>query len=117
MNTEQRLETLERIFALARINGLCKTQKEFAGLIGVHPSTISLARKGDEKYLTERLLRQVVQWAKLAGIDGEKSEPQPQPDIIIPAATAELYCNMSETIRIQAEMLARMQAEASDVRK
>lgn len=107
-----KLETLQKAFALARMKGLCKTQKEFASLVGVHPSTISLAMKGDEKYLTDRLALTVERWAKLEGLDegtSKPAEPAPQPDIIIPAATATLYNNMSETIRIQAELIARLQ--------
>ena len=113
MHTNKK-ETLEKIFALARMKGLCKTQKEFAELVAVHPSTISLAMKGDPKYLTDKLVLAVERWAKIEGlIDPKPAEPAPQPDILIPAATAALYNNMSETIRIQAEIIARLQGGAT----
>lgn len=112
MHTNKK-ETLEKIFALARMKGLCKTQKEFAELVGVHPSTISLAMKGDPKYLTDKLVLAVERWAKIEGLEGPQPEQPVQPDILIPAATAALYNNMSETIKIQAEIIARLQGGAA----
>lgn len=112
MHTNKK-ETLEKIFALARMKGLCKTQKEFAELVSVHPSTISLAMKGDPKYLTDKLVLAVERWAKIEGLEDPQPEQPAQPDILIPAATAALYNNMSETIRIQAEIIARLQGGAT----
>lgn len=112
MNEKQ--EIISRIYGLARLKGLCKTQKEFADLVGVHQSTISLAIKGDERYLSEKLVRSVVLWARTEGLDEEVPAPEPPaPDIVIPAATATLYNNMSETIRLQAEIIARLQGGLS----
>lgn len=112
MNEKQ--EIITRIYGLARLKGLCKTQKEFAVLVGVHPSTMSLAMRGDERYLSEKLVRSVLLYAKSEGLDGEPpAHEPPAPDIVIPAATATLYNNMSETIRLQAEIIARLQGGLS----
>lgn len=109
---ETKKDYINRIYNLARMRGLCKTQSEFSELLAMNPSTISKALQGDEKYLTNNLVRRLQIWAKQAGIEAgapEPAAPAPQPDIIIPAATATLYNNMSETIRIQAELIARLQ--------
>lgn len=106
---EEKINYLNRIFSLARAKGLCKTQGEFADLLGMNASTMSGAMKGNDKYLTDNFMRRVQTWARQMNLE-EETRPQPQaPDIIIPAATATLYNNMSETIRIQAELIARLQ--------
>ena len=112
----ENLETLERIFAQARLSGKCKTQKEFAELIGVHPSTMSLAMKGEPKYLTPKLLRMVTQWARLEGIDGEPApapKQEARPDIVIPAATIDLYTSMAKSIDRLTLLVERLQPGAS----
>ena len=111
----EKKEILERIFASARLHGKCKTQKEFAELVGVHPSTISMAFKGNEKYLTDKLIRMVTQWARLEGVEGEKA-PQPKddrPDIVIPAATMDLYTSMAKSIDRLTALVERMQPGSS----
>lgn len=50
-------ETLNRIFEQARGAGMCKTQKDFASLLDVNRNVMSAALNGDEKYLTDNLLR------------------------------------------------------------
>ena len=95
----------------ARVLGLCKTQKEFADLLGMNPSTLSNAIQGKDGYLTDSILRRIQAWENQVlepKRSGRPKEPE-RPDIIIPAATADLYNNMSETIRIQAELIARLQ--------
>ena len=113
----ENLETLERIFAAARMAGKCKTQKEFANLVGVHPSTISLAMNGDPKYLTPKLMRMIKQWARLEGIAGEPPVTAPvqetRPDIVIPAATMDLYTSMAKSIDRLTALVERLQPGAS----
>lgn len=106
---ETKKEYINRIFLTARMRGLCKKQSEFAALLAMNPSTISKALQGDEKYLSDNLVRRIKLWSQQQGFeDGQVAKPV-QPDITIPAATAALYNNMSETIRIQAEIIARLQ--------
>ena len=100
-----------KVYNLARMRGLCHTQTEFAELLGMNKSTISNAMKGG-KYLTTNLTRRVELFARSQGLIGEEKPKPQEPDIIIPAATAQLYNNMSETIRIQAELIARLQTGA-----
>ena len=108
---EKKLETLTKIYDAARTAGMCHNQGEFAELLGIHPSTISAALKGNEKYLTDNFLRRVQLWARQAGLEGQPAPVRPaEPDIVIPAATAAMYTNMTETIRIQAEIIARLQS-------
>lgn len=117
MNEKQ--DYLNRIFSLARLRGLCQTQQEFASLIAASPSTISRAMSGEERYLTDNLYNRVRVWASQIGLE---DLPQRQPaaqDIVIPAATATFYenlsetlKNMSQTVRMQQELISQLQAGA-----
>jgi hypothetical protein len=110
---ETKKEYLNRIFNLARMRGLCRTQGDFARLLGMNQGTISKALKGEEGFCTDSICRRVKIWAAGQGLEQmaeSVASPKPQrPDIVIPAETADLYNNMSETIRIQAELIARLQ--------
>lgn len=108
---EEKKDYVSRIYNLARAKGLCHTQTEFGELVGMNKSTISGAMKGG-RYCTDNLVRRIKLWAENVGLEGEEKPKPKEPDIIIPAATAQLYNNMSETIRIQAELIARLQTGA-----
>ena len=115
---ETKKDYLERIFFEARKAGLCKTQKEFAALLGMNPSTISNALKGDEKYLTESILRRVQAWETQVlrrDSPGPSSAPvqDTRPDIVIPAATMDLYTAMAKSIDRLTALVERLQPGAS----
>lgn len=109
---------VNRIYSLARAKGLCKTQNEFAELLGMNKSTISSAINGGERSLTDNLIKRITIWAKQVGIEDD-SLHAPAEDAAN-SATAKLYENlsesvrqMSETIRIQSETI-KMQQERID---
>lgn len=112
---ESKKDYINRIYNLARLRGLCKTQGEFAQQIGLNQGSMSKALKGDPHFANDSLVRRIQIWAAQAGLEqlGSAPEREPEkpkrPDIVIPAETADLYNNMSETIRIQAELIARLQ--------
>jgi len=111
---ETRKEYLERVFYDARLLGLCKTQKEFAELLGMNPSTISNALKGEDRYLTDSIIRRVQAWEFQVLKPRKESTPgpaQPQrPDIVIPAATMDLYTSMAKSIDRLSELVERLTA-------
>ena len=55
----QKLQELSSYFEMAREAGLCVNQKEFASLVGVAESTMSMAMNGLERALTESLIGKV----------------------------------------------------------
>lgn len=114
---ETKKEYLERIFYEARFKGLCRTQKDFSELVGMNPSTISNALKGDEKYLTDSIVRRIQSWERQV-LKREPSQPQPsqepaRPDIVIPAATMDLYTSMAKSIDRLTALVERLQPGAS----
>ncbi len=52
-------ERLNMIFDQVRIAKLGKTQKDFADLLGINRNVLSAAMNGDEKYLTDRMMKKV----------------------------------------------------------
>ena len=113
MTIEERKEYVLRIYGLACAAGLCKSRKEFADLLEINYTTLSSAMNGAERMLTESLVGRVRKFSRQNCLDGEQPDPKFPPaqgGVWIPTETAQLYNNMSETIRIQAEIIARFQA-------
>jgi phage repressor protein C with HTH and peptisase S24 domain len=55
-------ETLNRIFEQVRGAGMARTQKDFALLLGVNRNVLSAALNGDEKDITDRLVKKAIQF-------------------------------------------------------
>ena len=112
MTTEEKKEYINRIFNLACARGLCRTKNEFSAMLEIHYTTISSAMNGNERFLTDSLIHKVQKLSRRYQLDGEEADPQFPPTtggVWLPAETAQLYNNMSETIRLQAEMLLVLQ--------
>lgn len=99
-------EYIRKIYNLARVRGLCRNQGEFAELLAINPSTLSKGLSGKGNYLTDNLLKRVRTWARQAGLEEEGQE---QEERAIPSDLLEIYNKMAETIRLQAEIINRLQ--------
>ena len=94
----EKLEYINKAFNALRINGIVRTQKDFANLCGVSEAQMSKAMKGDERNLTDNLIGKVQlamegkpqgvpeDWIKeFPSLDKKREEPVAQPMIpIIP---------------------------------
>lgn len=113
----EKQDYIHKIFLLAKLRGLCRTQKEFAGLLGVDPAGVSMAMNGAERYLTDSFVGKVRALAIREGLE-EGTPPAPKPGgIYLPPETLDLFNNLSETIRLQAEMLAHRTAVSTASQK
>ena len=114
------------IYLKAMNAGLCKQKREFAELLGVNRAGLSSAMNGDEKNLTDSLLRKVRSFAIEYGLEdnpnaGTGAAPvQEQPaaptqgrGFYVPEEFRQTMENMSETIRIQAQLLAQQMQGAA----
>lgn len=104
MDIEEKRRYIERVYKDALAKGLCRNQKQFAEAVCMNQSTISQALKGSEKYLTDRMVLNVTRWADLVGLYATE-----KPEALVPGSLVELYLKMAETIRVQAETIARLQ--------
>ena len=59
---------LNRIFRTASLRGMCKSQRDFASLLGVNEKAFSSALNGNERYLTDNLVAKVRIFAKENGL-------------------------------------------------
>ena len=62
MDTQEKIEKIAYIkdcFNTLRMKGVVKTQGDFAGLLGIAERSLSAAKNGDERYLTESLIARI----------------------------------------------------------
>lgn len=117
---ESKKDYVERIYNEARMKGLCRTQAEFAELLGMHQSTISNAMKGKDRYLTDSIMRRFESWERqVLHRDGDTgpgngaTQQAQREDIVIPAATMDLYTSMAKSIDRLTALVERLQPGAS----
>lgn len=116
MTQDEKKDYIRRVYALALNAGICHTMKDFAALLGINRSGLSSAINGNEKALTDSLVSKVRSWAIINGLEGEKPrEPEKptRPDIVIPAATMDLYTSMAKSIDRLTLLVERLQPGAS----
>lgn len=80
---EEKQEYLKRIYALSIARGLCGTQKEFATLLEIDPTTLSAAMNANPRALTDRLIARVRKLSESNGLEGD-AEVQPASILVIP---------------------------------
>ena len=81
---ETKRDYLNRIFRTASLRGMCKSQREFASLLGVNEKAFSSALNGNEKYLTDNLVTKVRIFAKENGLDGPVANEPEETVLVIP---------------------------------
>lgn len=123
MTQEEKLNYVQKIFQAGLGAGVFRTVKQWAELLEVDKSGLSSALNGSERNLTDSLVRKIERWAKdyLPEADNSKTRfvltnPKEQVSargIFLPEETRAMYENMSETIKIQAQIIAQMQGQLS----
>lgn len=114
MNEKQ--DYLRKIFVAAMAAGLCKTQKEFAELLEIDRTGLSAAMNGNEKNLTDSLIKKVRRFAQEHDLEGEQAEEQPRKKgrtIEIPEETLELYTSLAKSVDRLSSMVERMMPGSS----
>lgn len=72
----EKIAYIKDSFNTLRTRGIVKTQGDFAGLLGIAERSLSAAKNGDERYLTENLISRISSlMEQMAG--GETSETIP----------------------------------------
>ena len=55
-------ETINYLFEQIRSAGYCKTQRDFAAILGINEKGLSSAMNGNEKYLTDSLVKKITKF-------------------------------------------------------
>ena len=100
-------ERFEKVFNTLRNAGRIHNQKDFAELLGANPASVSRAFAEDPRYLTVKLVKRAE--SLLEEKSPEQTTGGADDVIFIPKETAKLYTNMSESIRLLSETIAKMQ--------
>lgn len=100
------LKRLTTAFNALRSAGIVHTQKDFAALLDYSEPAISQALKGSGRYLSEKL---VARAERAVALQVGTHPAATEQDIVIPAATAKMYADMAESIRILSELVAAQQ--------
>lgn len=96
----EKIAYIDSVFASLRVRGDLKTRGEFATLIGISQNSLSAARHGDGRYLTDSLIERVQAVDpsrpaiphQIAPAAAERSG-----GIVIPPETLELYTSLART--------------------
>jgi len=110
MTIQERQKILLEIYGKALEAGLCHNKKQFAELLGIDRTSLYSAINGEPKSCTESLVNKVEMWAKANLAAPQLSNADPSQEIVIPAATAVFYHNLSEALKNMSQTL-KMQQE------
>ena len=99
MDTQEKIEKIAYIkdsFNTLRMKGVVKTQGDFAGLLGIAERSLSAAKNGDDRYLTDSLISRIK--AVMEQMDGgENAETIPVIPVEAMAGTLkEFFQSVSE---------------------
>lgn len=81
---ETKRDYLNRIFRTATLRGMCKSQREFATILGVNEKAFSSALNGNERYLTDNLVTKVRIFAKENELEGPVANEPEETVLVIP---------------------------------
>lgn len=79
MSKEEQIRYIVECFNSLRLQGVIKTQGDFAALLGVSEKSMSAAKNGDERYLTESLIARIKTY-----MDARKNGDKPEIVKILP---------------------------------
>ena len=94
---EEKQEYLQRVYALAAAKGMCRTQKEFAGLLGIDHTNLSAAMNANPRALTDKLIARVRKFAEGNGLEG--GAPQDSILVIPTGARGGTLGDFAESVR------------------
>lgn len=77
-------EYITHIYNMAVLRGLCRTRKEFAGLLGKNDKGLSSAMNGNERNLTPSLLKIVEKFAKENNLDIAEEVTEHSQEVVVP---------------------------------
>lgn len=77
-------EYITHIYNMAVLRGLCRTRKEFAGLLGKNDKGLSSAMNGNERNLTPSLLKIVEKFAKEHNLDIAEEVTEHSQEVVVP---------------------------------
>ena len=113
MEKHEKIALIVDAFNQMRVRGIVKTQGDFARLLGVSQNSISGARNGDERYLTDSMVERVQALVNSIPEVAPHVAVQAREDvngIFIPQKTLDLYTSLAKTCDRLSAIVDRMLA-------
>lgn len=116
---EERKQRLIEAFNRLRAEGKIDTRKDFAKSLGVNYNNLTLAMRGDQRYLTKSLMEKTDEL--LTG--GRPLQPVQDSQairpgsIVIPPELAQMFTDLAATVRSQQETISRLTSASAGVEK
>lgn len=115
MEKSEKIALLVDAYNRLRVRGIVKTQGDFAKMLGVSQSSVSGARHGDDRYLTNALIERVQ--ALIAETPGFAPQSpaikhEEQSGVFIPEKTLELYTSLAKACDRLSAIVDRMMPAA-----
>lgn len=106
MNDNEKKIYIMAVFGLAAAKGMCRTKRDFAGLLGVNDKSLSSAMNAGGKALTDSLILKVKSFAALNGLEPEAAPVQPAP--AIHASELEMLRDLISTNKSQQDTISNL---------
>jgi SOS-response transcriptional repressor LexA len=99
--TMDKLDTLRTIFEQARAARIVKSQRDFASVLEINENVLSAALNGNEKYLTENLIKKAIKFHtdNLGGDIASPAQPQESLPVIPTKAMAGTLGEFADQIK------------------
>lgn len=115
MEKSEKIALLVDAYNQLRVRGIVKTQGDFAQLLGVSQSSVSGARHGDDRYLTDSLIERVqalVSYHPDIAPHVAVQAREEQSGVFIPEKTLELYTSLAKACDRLSAIVDRMMPAA-----
>lgn len=120
MEKSEKIALIVDAYNQLRVRGIVKTQGDFAQLLGVSQSSVSGARHGDDRYLTDSLIERVralVNYHPDVAPHVAVQAREEQSGVFIPEKTLELYTSLAKTCDRLSAIVDRMMPAAQSGEK
>lgn len=115
MEKSEKIALIVDAYNQLRVRGIVKTQGDFAQLLGVSQSSVSGARHGDDRYLTDSLIERVqslVSYHPDIAPHVAVQAREEQSGVFIPEKTLDLYTSLAKTCDRLSAIVDRMMPAA-----
>ena len=111
MEKTEKIALIVDAYNQLRVRGIVKTQGDFAQLLGVSQNSLSGAKHGDDRYLTDSLIERVralVNYHPDVAPHVAVQAREEQSGVFIPEKTLELYTSLAKTCDRLSAIVDRM---------
>lgn len=118
LDREKKQKLISDSYHMLKAKGLVNTQAEFAQMLGISRTSLSMAKSGRDGYLTESLINRLE--AKMKELVGEvptDEEKVAEKGVFVPKETIEMYTAMARSIERLTGIVDTLTSDKSGTKK